>query len=92
MPERPIHDIVSLETHNRDSGGGTMEIMLSDAELVDESSDEDLLIHFWRSEQLRSLGLSRVLAETFAGLVDWHEIAALVASGCSPELALEIAR
>jgi hypothetical protein len=33
-----------------------------------------------------------VLSVAFAGLVDWHEIAALVARGCPPELALEIAR
>jgi hypothetical protein len=38
------------------------------------------------------LGLPRALAETFAGLVDWHEIAALVARGCPPNLALEIVR
>ena len=35
---------------------------------------------------------SRIVAETFAGLVDWHEVAGLVGRGCSPELALEIAR
>jgi hypothetical protein len=34
----------------------------------------------------------RILAETFAGRVDWQEIAELVARGCTPELALEIAR
>jgi hypothetical protein len=67
-------------------------ILISDAELVEEASDEELAIHTWRAEQLRRLGLSRILAETFAGLVDWHEVAALVARGCPPELALEIAR
>ena len=67
-------------------------ILISDAEFADETTDEDLLIQAWRAEQLRRLGLSRILAETFAGLVDWHEIAALVTHGCSPELALEIAR
>ena len=30
--------------------------------------------------------------QTFAALVDWHEVAALVARGCPPDLALEIAR
>jgi CheY-like chemotaxis protein len=29
-------------------------------------------------------GLSPILAESFADLVDWHEIAAMVALGCSP--------
>jgi hypothetical protein len=36
--------------------------------------------------------LHRIIAETFAGLVDWHALAALVERGCSPELGLEIAR
>jgi hypothetical protein len=67
-------------------------IMISDDELVEDTSDQELLIHAWRAEQLQRLGLSRILAEAFASLVDWHEIAALVARGCSPELALEIAR
>jgi hypothetical protein len=67
-------------------------ILISDAELVADTSDEELLIHGWRAEQLRRLGFPRLLAETFAGLVDWHEIAALVARGCPPALALEIVR
>jgi len=67
-------------------------ILICEAELVEDTEDEELLIHAWRAEQLRRLGLSRILAETFAALVDWHEVSALVARGCSPELALEIAR
>jgi hypothetical protein len=67
-------------------------ILLSDAELVEDATDEELLVHAWRAEQLRRLGFPRTLAETFASLVDWHEIATLVARGCPPELALEIAR
>ncbi|MFL5962739.1 MAG: hypothetical protein ACJ757_07600 [Gaiellaceae bacterium] len=67
-------------------------MLISDAELVQDATDEDLLILAWRAEQLRRLGLSDILAETFAGLVDWHEVAALVARGCPPDLALEIAR
>jgi hypothetical protein len=67
-------------------------ILISDTDLANDSADEELLVHAWRAEQLRRLGLPRILAETFAGLVDWHEIEALVARGCSPELALEIAR
>ena len=66
--------------------------MMSNAELVEERSDEELLIHAWRVEQLQRLGLRRILAETFAELVDWHEIAELIAGGCPPKLALEIAR
>jgi hypothetical protein len=67
-------------------------ILIADADLVEDATDEELSIQTWRAEQLRRLGLSRILAETFAGLVDWHDVAALVARGCSPELALEIAR
>ena len=66
--------------------------MIANAELVEERSDEELLIHTWRVEQLERLGLPRVLAEAFAELVDWHEIAELVIRGCKPELALEIVR
>jgi hypothetical protein len=52
--------------------------------------DEEILVHEWRAEQLQRLGLSRLIAEGFAGRVDWHDLAALVACGCSPELALDI--
>jgi hypothetical protein len=52
--------------------------------------DEEILVHEWRAEQLQRLGLSRLLAEGFAGRVDWHDFAGLVADGCSPELALDI--
>jgi hypothetical protein len=67
-------------------------MMFSDAELIEDTRDEELSIHAWRAEQLRRLGLPRTLAVTFAGLVDWHEMATLVARGCPPELALEITR
>jgi hypothetical protein len=72
--------------------GRTMEpILLADGDLQDEV-DEDLLVHAWRTEQLRRLGLPHTLAETFADLVDWHAFAELVERGCSPRLALEIVR
>jgi hypothetical protein len=63
-------------------------------ELVEPEArdDEEVLVHEWRIEQLRSLGLTAAIAETFAGVVDWHDIAALVERGCTPELALEIVR
>ena len=59
---------------------------------LDDVSSDALLIHDWQVEQLRRLGVPRVLAEIFAGRVDWHEIADLVERGCAPELALEIVR
>ena len=68
------------------------QFLISDAELVEDTSDEELLIHAWRVEQLQGLGLRHILAEAFADLVDWHEIAELIEGGCEPELALEIAR
>jgi hypothetical protein len=57
---------------------------------VEES--EDQLLRNWRTEQLLRLGLPPILAESFAELVDWHAVAALVERGCTPELALEIVR
>jgi len=59
---------------------------------LDERNTEELHVHEWRADQLRRLGLPRVLADAFAGLVDWHELAALVGRGCPPMLALEIVR
>jgi hypothetical protein len=53
-------------------------------------ADEEILVHEWRAEQLQRLGLSRLVAEGFAGRVDWHDLAGLVACGCSPEMALDI--
>jgi class 3 adenylate cyclase len=68
-----------------------MEPILMPADELEEPAEERL-VREWRSEQLRRLGLPRVLAETFADLVDWHALAALIERGCSPELALEIIR
>jgi hypothetical protein len=55
-------------------------------------TDEEQLVIEWQLEQLEKLGVSKIKAALFAGFVDWHEIAALVARGCSPELAVEIVR
>ena len=60
---------------------------------VDEDPiDERRRIRAWRAEQLHRLGLSWLIAYTFAPLVDWHDVAGLVEQGCSPQLALEIVR
>jgi hypothetical protein len=69
-------------------------------ELISTAADEDLdhsvmealRVRAWRAEQLRRLGLPHTLAQTFADLVDWHALAALIERGCPPELALEIVR
>jgi hypothetical protein len=66
--------------------------LISEAGPAEYTTDEELAIQAWRANQLRRLGLSDAHAETFAGLVDWRKIEALVASGCPPELALEIVR
>jgi hypothetical protein len=59
---------------------------------LDHVSSDGLLVHDWRVEQLRRVGVPRALAENFAGQVDWREIAELVRRGCPPELAVEIVR
>jgi hypothetical protein len=67
-------------------------IMQSVIELVEPQSDDEVLVHEWRTEQLERLGIARIVAEAVAGLVDWHEIASLIERGCPPALALEIVR
>lgn len=66
--------------------------MQSVIELVEPQSDDEVLVHEWRTEQLERLGIARIVAEAVAGLVDWHEIASLIERGCPPALALEIVR
>ena len=58
---------------------------------IDEES-EQVRVYAWRIEQLGKLGLSSVIADAVASVVDWHEVARLVDKGCPPELAVEIAR
>ena len=60
--------------------------------MIDFDDPEELQVHEWRTAQLFRLGLPRVLAEAFAGRVDWHEVAELVRRGCPPLLAVEIVR
>jgi hypothetical protein len=55
-------------------------------------SDEHTLVHEWRRDQLRFLGVPEGLADSVADDVDWHMIADLVGRGYPPRLALEIAR
>jgi hypothetical protein len=57
-----------------------------------ERTEEEILVHAWRAEQLERLGLSRIVAEAFAARVDWHTVAELVKRGCAPDLALDIVR
>ena len=66
--------------------------LTEDAKNAANVPGEQSVIEAWHAEQLRCLGLPRALAEAFAGLVDWHDVASLVGHGCPPELALEIAR
>jgi hypothetical protein len=60
--------------------------------LIDTIEDEDVLVHEWRAEQLRKLGVPERLAGDFADQVDWRDVAALVERGCPPRLALEVVR
>jgi hypothetical protein len=57
-----------------------------------EHESEEVRVYAWRIEQLGKLGLSSLIADAVANVVDWHEVARLVDSGCPPELAVEIAR
>ena len=54
-------------------------------------SPDDALVHEWRRERLRSLGVTELLADSFADFVDWNVVADLVGRGCPPYLALRIA-
>ena len=69
-----------------------MDPILMAADEREEKTEETRLVHAWRTEQLRRLGLHRIIAEAFADRVDWHALAELVERGCSPELAVEIVR
>ena len=59
---------------------------------IDPGPDEQALVHEWRAERLRELGLPELLAERFADRVEWRAVADLVKRGCQPLLALEIVR
>jgi hypothetical protein len=83
-----LSGVIVLESNEPEENA--MEPLVMPTTEVDET-DEDLLVHSWRVEQLRAVGLTQLLAEIFADLVDWHEVATLVERGCTPELALEIA-
>jgi hypothetical protein len=69
-----------------------MDPILMAADECEEETEETRLVHAWRTEQLRRLGLHRIIAEAFADRVDWHALAELIDRGCSPELALDIVR
>jgi hypothetical protein len=60
-------------------------------EILSRKESEESRVYAWRVEQLARLGLSNVIADAAATLVDWHDVAHLVEKGCAPELALEIA-
>ena len=57
---------------------------------ADPSVDERRRVHDWRVEQLQRVGVPAAHAALFADRVDWHAVAALVARGCPPALALRI--
>ena len=69
--------------------------MASDIEIeidLAPENEEETLVHEWRAMQLAKLGVSTIVAQAFASLVDWHELARLVSRGCPPDLAVEIIR
>ena len=62
------------------------------AEDLEGELREALVVHEWRAEQLRRLGIPSVLARAFADTVDWHALSALIERGCPLGLALAIVR
>jgi hypothetical protein len=95
VPSRPTIDERTVPHTRSESFAGAEWLKPSLA--VAEEPDDGLLgaehvVNAWRAEQLRLLGLPPMVAEAFAGLVDWHQIAKLVERGCSAQLALEIVR
>lgn len=69
-----------------------MEPTLMHETQLDVPPNDHVLIHEWRAEQLRDLGMPRTLADKFADRVDWRAVAALDERGCPAELAPEIVR
>lgn len=65
---------------------------MDDLTVESATENEERRVYAWRIEQLAKLGLSTLIADAVADVVDWHEVARLVDKGCPPELALEIAR
>jgi hypothetical protein len=75
--------------------GSRLGILAHMEDLIDiqrARESEESRVYAWRVEQLAKLGLSTVVADAVASVVDWHEVAGLVQRGCPPEPALEIAR
>jgi hypothetical protein len=94
-PSTPALDEKTVPHARAGSFGGAewLEPSLVAAEEPDDGPlGAEHVVNAWRAEQLRLLGLPPMLAEAFAGLVDWHQIAELVERGCSAQLALEIVR
>jgi hypothetical protein len=71
---------------------GILSRMEQQLDIETEKQSEDVRVYAWRVEQLAKLGLSTMIANAVANLVDWHDVARLVQKGCPPELALEITR
>ena len=69
-----------------------MEPTLISGTRLENSAAEDVLVDTRCARQLQGLGLPQMLADTFADLIDWAEIATFLEHSRAPELALEIAR
>ena len=60
-----------------------MEPLVIPTEELDHKDRETRNVRAWRVEQLRSLGLPYVLADSFADRLDWHALASRL--GCMPK-------
>jgi hypothetical protein len=65
--------------------------ILTDTVEIERFPEEELVVQAWRRMQLRTLGIPGVVADRYADVVDWHQVAALVERGCPWDLALAIA-
>jgi len=55
-----------------------------------DAGGEAQAVHAWRVVRLTGLGVPQETAEAVAGRIDWHDVAALVRSGCPASLAVTI--
>jgi hypothetical protein len=86
----PVVIVTAERTETRNSGGREMEPHVISAEELEHGDREARVVHRWRIEQLKRLGLPYVLADLLADRLDWHALEDLVERGCPLHLALEI--
>jgi hypothetical protein len=79
-----------MSTHGECAIVTAMSTTASQPHRLDPQEVDEQVVRAWRAEQLGRLGLPRSMADMFADMVDWHDLAVLVGRGCPPRLALRI--